>query len=179
MGTPGRPQQVAEVPETLLLDAGADVDDPDEPRQRQRDGDAGGRRHGDDRHDPGDVAEEDEDEQAQQERGPLQADLPSVCMTMPSSMNSIEVSARLRAPAGRPSGRAGRRAGTTRCRSAPRNGDEGDLVERREDVLPAQDLVDRWELESEHVVSVSVVSVWVGECGAGRSWRGAFMARLS
>ena len=30
------------------------------------------------------------------------------------------------------------------------HGDECDLVERREDVLPAQDLVDRWELEGEH-----------------------------
>ena len=43
--------------------------------------------------------------------------------------------------------------------SAASDGDQGDLVERREDVLPTQQFVDRRELESEHVVSVSVVSV--------------------
>ena len=90
----------------------------------------------------------------------LSPDLPRVCITMPSSMNSIVVSARLR-DAGRGEQRIAPGGEQEQHDADQRrgDGDEGDLVERREDVLPTQDLVDRWELESEHVVSVSVVSV--------------------
>ena len=99
----------------------------------------------------------------------LRPDLPIVCMTMLSSMNSIVTSARLRTPVGATIG--SRRAASRNSVmpiSGRGDGDQGDLVERGEDVLPAQDLVDRRELESEHVDSVSVVSVGGADGGRGR-----------
>ena len=87
---------------------------------------------------------------------------PIVCMTIWSSMNSTPISATLRTPVGATSG--SRRAAMqvdARCRSAtPGTAIRATLLKRREEVLPADDLVDRREFEGEHAGSTS--ASWSG-----------------
>ena len=71
----GRPQQVLEVAEPLVLQPGADEHDPDEQRQATAGSRCGRWPASAGRDDAGDVAEEDEDEQAEEERGPAEARL--------------------------------------------------------------------------------------------------------
>ena len=117
----GRPEQVAEVAEALVLEADADEDHPDEQREEQRDGHAGRGRHLEDRDDAGHVAEVDEDEQAEQERRPAR---PVLAHRLHDDLVLDELDDRSRRGCARPSARpsASRRAGEeedARCRSAP------------------------------------------------------------
>jgi len=150
---------VSEVANPLVLQARADVDDPYEQCERKWDRDSGRCWHLNNRDDARDVAQEDEDKQAQQERGPLETRLAkrlhhdAFLDELNDDLSEI----------------AGARRGNRRILAASQqeeddanqrrgNSDQSDLVERWRDVLPAQDFVNRRELESEHVDSVSVVS---------------------
>ena len=102
---------------------------------------------------------------------------PIVCMTMPS-MKSMIASTRLRTPLGATSG-SRREAMKSRIAviSVASDGDQRDLVERREEILPADDLVDRRELQGEHRSPQGVGAVDDGlEAGVGQ--RGGHVAEL-
>ena len=103
--------------------------------------------------------------------------LPIVCMTMPS-MKSMIASTRLRTPFGATSGS---RREAMKSRTAVINvastAIERDLVEGREEIAPADDLVDRRELQGEHrsPQGVGAVERWL-EAGVGQ--RGGHVAEL-
>ncbi len=145
------PEQVGQVAQLLVLEAGADEDHPDQQRQEQWDGDTRRGGHLQDRHDAGEVAQEDEHEQAEQERGPSK---PLFAHGLHDDAVFDELNRRLGqvANAGRrhcgvlAAGKQKHEAANYRCG----NGDERDLVERRKEVVPAQDFVDWWKFKTEH-----------------------------
>ena len=103
----------------------------------------------------------------------LRPDLPSVCITTLSSMNSIVTSARLRTPVGATIGsRREARRNNTMPINAAATAMRAILLNVGKMSCQRRSLVDRRKLESEHVVSVSVVSVGgVGECRCGHGRR--------
>ena len=76
---------------------------------------------------------------------------PIVCITMSLSMNSTDTSATLRTPVGAFIGSL-RFASTkmTTVASTEKHADQGDLVERREDVRPHEEMADLREVQGEH-----------------------------
>ena len=76
---------------------------------------------------------------------------PIVCMTMSLSMNSTDTSATLRTPVGAFIGSL--RFGQHEDHHGGEHGedaDQGDLVERREDVRPYEEMADLREVQGEH-----------------------------
>jgi hypothetical protein len=150
-----RPQQTAEVTETLVLNTGADEHDPDQQRQAQRDSDAGGGWHLENRNDARDVAEEDEDEEAEQERGPAEAGL-TEGLHHDALFDELNRGLSQVASAGR--SLLGVGAGGEHEEHDPdqrsENCDQGNFIKGWEDVLPTKKFVDGREDEatfSEHV----------------------------
>jgi hypothetical protein len=152
----GRPQQVGEVAETLVLDAGPDERGPHQQRQCQRNRQTGGGWHLQDRNDAGQVGQVDEDEQAHQERGPTQSLLAN---RLHDDAVLDEIDDRLgKVPHAAGSLGVVLARGQIEDRQPDQgreDGDQPDLVEGREDVLPSEDCIDRREFESEHVIDRS------------------------
>lgn len=149
----GWPQQALEIAHSLVLDARADEHNPDQQRQHQGDRNSCRCWHLQPRDDAWDIAQEDKEEQAQQERSPTKALLTQRlhhdAFLDELDRNLSEVSSTRRGLLGIGPAGEEEQDDADQCGG---DGDERDLVERWEDVLPTQDFVNRRELESEHVV---------------------------
>ncbi len=144
-----RGDHVAEVAEPLVLQAGSDVHEPDEQGEEQRDRHSSRCRHVQDRDDARQVAQIDENEQRQQERGPAHARL---AHRRHDDLVLDELDEQLREVAD-----ALGRLGTVLAGSDQEDhdadqrrgdGDERDLVEGREQVAPTEDFVQGREFEA-------------------------------
>ena len=153
------PQHVPEICTLLVLQTGPDEYHPDEQGKKQRDGDTRRRGHLQNWDDPGQVAQIDKHEQAEQERCPFQAlfahglhdhavfdelDRGLRQVTDPGRCDLVVFAARQQ---------------EDNCSDRSRkNSNKCNLVERREQVTPTKDLVDFREFESEHGGSVPIDS---------------------
>jgi len=146
-----REQRILQVAQSLMLEAGADEDDPDEERQEHRQSHAGRRWHLQERDDSRDVAEIDEREKAEEEWSPSEP-VTTHCLHDDAVFDELDdrfgevtnaFGGRLRIFA---AGEQEHDRSDERCRDS----DDRDLVERRKEILPTEDLVDRRELEGDH-----------------------------
>jgi hypothetical protein len=134
-----------------VLEADRVVDEPDDEGEEERDRHAGGGRELEDGDHARQVAQVDEDEQGEEERRPAEPVAPD---RLHHDLVLDEVDARLGEvaharrrhhrvpPGGDDVDRAPDQDGETR--------DDRHLVERAEEVLPADDLVDRGKFQGEH-----------------------------
>ena len=111
------------------------------------------------RNDAGHVAEIDEPEEREKERGPTETITThrlhddAVFDELDGRLGMVARTAWCLACVGA-CGQREDRAADDRCE----HGDDGDLVERRCDVLPAQNRVDGWEIECDHVCFLTLSS---------------------